>query len=389
MSAVSWPADLSRARVDDLKQALSRWRPRLVAAPWRLAATAGLFKGEGTAVQFVVENADWVIPWMGERLRTEIESVSPDLFSTTTRPQRLVNRVAHFGSQYMWTAWGPHLSRTNRCVVSFFHGKREDGADVSRHIDEFLASVPRLSRIITGAGLIESRLLDWGVPRSKLVRIPIGIDTALFRPPTPAERELARAKLAIPTGAIVVGSFQKDGVGWGEGRVPKLIKGPDVLLKAVERLNRDAPLVVLLAGPARGFVKHGLERLGVRYVHLYAKSQAELVECYHALDLYLVTSREEGGPMGLLESMASGVPVVSTRVGMAPDFIVDGVTGGLAAPEDVEGLAERALGLLALSPDVAATLKQKAVQSVKICDWSAVARRHLDEVYLPLVRDAI
>ena len=51
------------------------------------------------------------------------------------------------------------------------------------------------------------------------------------------------------------------------------------------------------------------------FAHHYVESREELAKCYHALDIYLVTSREEGGPMALMESMSSHVPVVSTRVG--------------------------------------------------------------------------
>jgi glycosyltransferase involved in cell wall biosynthesis len=372
-----------------VKDVLRRWRPAVTAAPWRLAASAGLYAGAGPPVQYVAENADWVIRWIGERLRDEINTVVPGTMGTTTTPQRLVRRVAHFGSQYMWTAWGPHLARSNRHVVSFFHGKREDGPDVSRHIDEFLASVPRLSRIVTGARMIERRLLAWGVPADKVVQIPIGVDTAVFHPPTAKQRAVARARLAIPEDAVVVGSFQKDGVGWGNGMTPKLIKGPDVLLDVVTRLHRVVPVHVLLTGPARGFVKHGLERAGIPYVHRYTGTPVELVDCYHALDLYLITSREEGGPMALMEGMASGVPVVSTRVGMSPDLLTDGVTGGLAEPADAAGLAERALSILSLTSSDASRLRTLATETVKVCDWKVVARRHLDEVYRPLVADGL
>lgn len=368
-----------------MKELLRRWRPGVVSAPWRLAAASGLYAGNGPPVQYVVENADWVIRWIGERLRDEIEILAPGTMATTVTPQRAARRVVHFGSQYMWTAWGSHLSPSNRHVVSFFHGKREDGPAVSQHIDEFLASVPRLGRIITGAHLIEQRLLRWGVPKNKVVHIPIGVDTTVFHPPTPEQRLAARARLAIPADAIVVGSFQKDGVGWGDGDTPKLIKGPDVLLDVVGRLRRQAPITVLLTGPARGFVKHGLDCAGVPYAHRYTATQAELAECYHALDLYLVTSREEGGPMALVESMASGVPVISTRVGMAPDLVIDGVSGGLSDPEDVAGLVERALQILSLTADAAQRLRERAADAVRVCDWKVVARRHLDEVYRPLL----
>ena len=92
--------------------------------------------------------------------------------------------------------------------------------------------------------------------------------------------------------------------------------------------------------------------------------------------------------MGLMESMASGVPVVSTAVGMAPDLIMDGVTGGLVESEDVKGIVERALRILSLSENESARLKAQAVEAVKVCDWSVVGRRHLEEVYKPLLNHA-
>lgn len=371
-----------------LKNLLRPWPFRAACLPWQLAAAAGLYQGKSPPVNFIIENADWAIRWVGEHVRDEIEAIAPGTIAITSEPQRLAQRIVHFGSQYMWLDWGRHMSRTNRYAVSFFHGKREDGPEVSRHIDAFLESVPRLDRIVTGAGLVEQRLLAWGVPREQVVRIPIGVDTSLFHLPTAEQRYAARASLGIPENAVVVGSFQKDGVGWGDGMEPKLIKGPDVFLKAIERLKRDVPVVAMLTGPARGFVKQGLDRLGIPFVHRYVRGHGDLVECYHALDLYFVTSREEGGPMGLMESMASGVPVVSTTVGMAPDLIVDGVTGWLAESEGADKIAERALNLLSLSEDKITSLRESAREAVRVCDWSIVGRRHLEEVYRPLLNDA-
>jgi glycosyltransferase involved in cell wall biosynthesis len=337
-------------------------------------------------VGFVIENADWAIRWVGEHVRDEIEALVPGTIAVTAQPQRLTRRVVHFGSQYMWLSWGRHMSSSNRYVVSFFHGKHEDGPKVSHHIDEFLQGVPRLARIVTGASLIEQRLLAWGVPRDKVVRIPIGVDTRLFRVPLREERAAARARLGIPNNALVIGSFQKDGVGWGDGMEPKLIKGPDLLLNAVKRLHGDLPVAVILTGPARGYVKQGLERLGVPYVHRYAQSHADLVECYHALDLYFVSSREEGGPMGLMESMASGVPVVATPVGMAPDLIIDGISGGLTDTCSGEEIADKARALVALPTAELALLRQRAREAVMVADWSVVGRDHLLKVYQPLLQ---
>ena len=54
-------------------------------------------------------------------------------------------------------------------------------------------------------------------------------------------RAAARRALGLPESAFVVGSFQKDGVGWGDGLEPKLIKGPDVLLEVAERCHERVP----------------------------------------------------------------------------------------------------------------------------------------------------
>jgi glycosyltransferase involved in cell wall biosynthesis len=88
--------------------------------------------------------------------------------------------------------------------------------------------------------------------------------------------------------------------------------------------------------------------------------------------------------MALMESMASGVPVVSTRVGMAPDLIVDGVSGAMVESGDVTAIVERAQQLLVL-PDHGAALRRAARDAVKVADWSVIGRRHVEEVWRPLL----
>lgn len=369
-----------------LKDLLRPWKFRAACLPWRLAAGTGLYTGEGAPVRFIVENADWSIRWDGEHIRDEINrTTGAATVEVTADPRKSVDRIVHFGSQYMWIDWGPHLPAGNRCVATFFHGKPEDGPDIARHIDRFLASVPKLAMVVTAAKMIEDRLLGWGVPRDKLVRIPIGVDMRAFAPPTPEQRAAARARFGIAEGRIAVGSFQKDGNGWGEGLEPKRIKGPDVFVAAVAELAKDFPVTAVLTGPARGYVKRELEARGIPFVHTYVKDPLELVGCYHALDLYFVTSREEGGPKGVMEGMSSGVPVVSTRVGMAPDLIADGVTGGLVEPEDALGIAARAAAILALPENASRALKTAAREAVKVADWPVVGRDHWLKVYQPLL----
>ena len=295
----------------------------------------------------------------------------------------LFHRVVHFGSHFNWGNWLPVLPASNRYAVTIFHGKHEDGSEMARHVDFFMDNHHRVERVVTASVMMENRLLDWGVPREKLVRVPLGVDTGKFRPPSPNERDEVRRRFGIPDGAFCIGSFQKDGVGWGEGLEPKLVKGPDVFVEAAGRLGRDLPVFVLLTGPARGYVKRGLERQGVPFHHYYAPDDDAVAMCYRALDLYLMTSREEGGPLALLESMASGVPLVSTRTGMAEDVIEDGRNGVLVEVGDLGGLVERSGELLADGETMEA-FRRQGLEVVQRYRWSEVAAWLHDEAYGPL-----
>jgi glycosyltransferase involved in cell wall biosynthesis len=252
-------------------------------------------------------------------------------------------QAAFFGSQFTllrapWTP-PPHALGT-----AYFHGR--PGTPGMPEFDvayELLkAHHGELTRVQVTHGEMNELVLSTGIDPAKVFRIPIGVDTSLFTAQTPELRAHARRGLGLPETAFVVGSFQKDGVGWGAGDEPKLVKGPDVLLDALRVLRERRPeLHVLLSGPARGFVRAGLQRLGIPYVHREVDRYEEIASLYLALDAYAVPSRQEGGPKGVLESMASGVPVVSTRVGQAAEMIRDGENGWLVDVEDADALGER------------------------------------------------
>jgi glycosyltransferase involved in cell wall biosynthesis len=179
-----------------------------------------------------------------------------------------------------------------------------------------------------------------GVAPNRVFRIPIGVDIQRFPLGNAEARTRARTTFGVPESAFVVGSFVKDGVGFSEGFEPKLVKGPDILVAVLERLRDTIPeLYVLLTGRARGYVRRELERLKIPYRHSFLGSRDELAGAYHTLDVYLLPSRQEGGPKAVLESMAAGVPLVATRVGQTPEVARDGENALLAEVDDVEALA--------------------------------------------------
>jgi glycosyltransferase involved in cell wall biosynthesis len=282
-------------------------------------------------------------------------------------------QAAFFGSHFSllrepWRTW-PHALGT-----AYFHG-RPGTPGIPEFDDAYrlLAAHHReLVRVQVTHAEMHELVLATGIDQAKVFRIPIGVDLPLFEPQTQSVRRRARADLGLPQEAFVVGSFQKDGVGWGDGAEPKPIKGPDVLLAGLARLRQLRPeLYVLLSGPARGFVRTGLDRLGIPYVHRRLARYGEIVRLYAALDAYVVPSRQEGGPKSVLEAMASGVPVVSTRVGQAAELIRDGENGWLVDVEDADALAERLA----------------AVDGRTVAAGRETARANSYEAQLPLWRD--
>jgi len=358
----------------------------LAALPWLFIEKAGFDSGTNYPIKYVVEKKSWSVKWDGLQICDQINTLQPKQAKISTNPERLIGSVAHFGSQFLWQNWCEHISKSNKIVVSFFHGKRSDNAEMSRHIDFFLDKLSSIDRVVVANTIVEKRMRTWGVPSEKVIRIPIGVDTNLFRPPKKNEKTNARKRFGIGKDSIVIGSFQKDGVGWGDGLEPKWIKGPDQFVCVVEKLSKKFPVHVLLTGPARGFVIDLLKKKNILFTHHYAKNYSDLVQAYHALNLYLVTSREEGGPKALLESLATGVPVISYDVGMASDLFRETGAGLIVNVEDVEMMVEKAEGLL-----FDALLREKIVKSgskiIEQFDWKWIAKTHYEMVYQPLLRE--
>jgi glycosyltransferase involved in cell wall biosynthesis len=248
-------------------------------------------------------------------------------------------QCCHYTSQFVLRN-RRYFETKNRISVDYFHGVPGTAAVFAEVYDGLRRHHAAISRVRVSHSRMEQMVLESGIDPGKVHRIPIGINLDFFTIQTPVSRQEARRKLGLAESAVVIGSFQKDGVGWGEGREPKLIKGPDVFLRTVELLKPRIPeLHVVLSGPSRGYVKEGLARLGVPYRHVYPKRYEEVGQLFQALDLYLVTSREEGGPKAILESMASGVPLITTRVGQAADLVEHGRNSWMVEAEDIEGLA--------------------------------------------------
>ena len=331
----------------------------------------------------VVDDAGWILDEVGEALRRHLPehlracTVGSDWNTARHCSIHFINRA--------W-AWGDGLldrvHPSNRLLGLWWHGGPDSPDPVLRNALKRLSLVhERFDRIQVTCRIGRETVRGAGVPDEKIVVLPEGVDLQVFRPaPPPAARASLRAKLGIADDAVAIGCFQKDGDGWGEGLLPKLVKGPDILADALELLHSRARIHAVLPGPARGYLTGRLQKAGVPFSAPGLVPRAELAQMYHALDIYVSPSRDEGGPAGVLEAMASGVPVVSTRSGMAPDLLADGRNGLLVDVDDAAGLAD-AVAQLVERADLRSEFAALAQQTIAAYDWPLVAARYARDLY--------
>lgn len=176
--------------------------------------------------------------------------------------------------------------------------------------------------------------------------VPNGVDPAQFHAPP-------REKGARPT------------LGFLYSTSP--YKGLDVTLRAVDLVRRRVPsLRVVAFGTERPAPERPLPE-GAEYHRLPAQDAIRAV--YAACDVWLCGSRREGFHLPPLEAMACRCPVVSTRVGGPDEIVEEGVNGRLVEPEDAEGLARGAAGILEADPAAWRRMSDAALRTAEAYTW--------------------
>lgn len=209
-------------------------------------------------------------------------------------------------------------------------------ADLSRAIwlrkQQAYAALPhdRLHLVAPSQWLADQARRSGLMPDVPVSVIPNGLDVDEF---APLDRGYARQALRIPASARVV-LFLAD-------LVTSQRKGFDLLVAALERLADVDDLFLLSLGVGR------LPDLAVPHLHLGSLYHSGLLSLvYSSADLFVIPSREDNLPNTVLEAFACGTPVVGFAVGGIPEMVRPGLTGQLAAPGDVAGLADAMRTLL-------------------------------------------
>lgn len=291
-------------------------------------------------VLYIIEDANWVIQHEGLTIARYLNQKGIKTKTSLTH-WGARDKIVHLGSINMLISGANYkkIHSSNKVILTWYHSAEDDPR--LKRASEFASKV---DLIHTSCTITKKQLQSAGVAEEKIFLSPIPVDLKVFKK-YPKDRDPMREFLSIPSGCFVVGSFQKDGQGWGDGDEPKLIKGPDIFCDVLDLVKDQIPLHVVLSGPARGYVKKRLEKSRIAFTHRYLEDPDEIVDLYQALDCYLISSRVEGGPKALMESWACEVPLVSTRMGMVADYAIDGHNAFLAESEEVQKLATHLLTL--------------------------------------------
>ena len=138
----------------------------------------------------------------------------------------------------------------------------------------------------------------------------------------------------------------------------------------------DASLVILGDGALRERLLRQVETLGLSSSVSLPGRRQDVEECLAAADLYVSSSETEGMSNALLEALASGVPVVATRISGAEDLVVDGENGLLVPPGETGSLAAALIRLLE-DDDARSRLGRAARRRIEVgFSLEAVAARY-------------
>lgn len=232
-------------------------------------------------------------------------------------------------------------------IITFAHGwvnwsKRFSKARIYSYLEALAAKLADI--ILVSSLYMMDDSVERGIPKEKIVHIPIGIDIQKFNFNLNGNKHI-REEFSIPFDCPLIGTV---------GRIHPW-KGQIYFLKAAKRVSEkiaDARFMIVGDIAYNGHKRHkeelikNIQSLNLKDKVILTGSRDDITRIMNAIDLFVLPSVREPFGLVLLEAQACRKPVVSTSVGGAPETMEDGVTGILVKPEDGEALANAILFFL-------------------------------------------
>jgi glycosyltransferase involved in cell wall biosynthesis len=210
------------------------------------------------------------------------------------------------------------------------------------------------------------------LPADKVSTIYNGIDLDIYRP-RPEARDAARTRLEVPPDAFIV---------TGVGRLSTQKNFALFLEVAAAVLIRHPRAFFLIAGtgPQDQMLREQARRLGIESRVRFLGYVSAMAELYPASDMLLLTSLYEGLPITILEAMATGTVIVSSRLDGVQEILEDGLDSALAPSGDAAAFTARVCELIE-QPALAAQYAHAALQKVRASYSAAAMTRAVEAIY--------
>ena len=249
------------------------------------------------------------------RLRKYIENQKIDVLHTHNYKSDLIGMLA------------ARLAKVP--VIATAHGFTDMSRSVSMYekLDRWILK-SFFNKVVTVTGQMLPNFSD----QQKRI-IPNGIDISHFSR-NEEKRVALRKKYNVADNDILIGTI---------GRLSKE-KNQRMLLEAVYpivRENEQVKIIIIGDGLKADELKQFVEARHLTDRVIFTGIMHDTVSAYSAMDIFILSSLTEGVPLTVLESMASKLPVIATRVGGIPEIMNNGETGLLVESQDVETLRIR------------------------------------------------
>lgn len=212
-------------------------------------------------------------------------------------------------------------------------------------------------KIVTVSEDLKNKLVKFEkINPEKIDVIPNGIDMDLFKPMEKQLVEQKKGELGLSKDDFIIGNV---------GRLAP-VKDHKNLIKAFKLVNNEIPqskLLIVGDGPFRKELIDFSKNVGVEKDILFLGERNDIPQILNVFDIFVLSSKSEGGSLSLLEAMAAKRPVVATSVGGNKEIIEEGKDGYLVPSQNPQKLTEAIL-YLAKNPQKATQLGDYAQKKV-------------------------
>ncbi len=293
-------------------------------------------------------------------IRRCIRSLRPDLVHTHTSKAGILGRLGAYAAGVRPLVHTPH----GHIFYGYFHPWKTRCFILAER-----AAARITSRIVTLTVQGRKDHLREGIGSPDQYRVvPSGIDTRRY---ASADRACVRLETGWSNAPVV---------GWA-GRLTAVKNCAGFLRAAamVSRVRNTVRFLVAGEGEERGMLERLAAGLGLGDRVRFLGDRRDMPEVFAAMDVFVLSSRNEGFGRVLAEAMASGVPVISTAVGGAAEVLGNGETGILVQPDCPDALAEAIMRLLN-DADARKRLRDRGLRRVAEFDIGVTAEEY-ERVY--------